>query len=52
MVISDGQTRVIDALKQKTQKADQLYTNLTTAVNTTWNERGKEFSQKTLKPKF
>ena len=52
MVISDGQTRVIDALKQKTQKADQLYTNLTTAVNTTWDERGKEFSQQTIKPKF
>ena len=28
MVISDGQTRVLEALEQKTQKAIELYENL------------------------
>ena len=33
MVISDGQTRVLEALEQKTEKAIQLYKNLTENVN-------------------
>ena len=33
MVISDGQTRVLEALEQKTQKARQLHRNLTENVN-------------------
>ena len=33
MVISDGQTRVLEALQQKTQKAIELHKNLTDNVN-------------------
>ena len=33
MVLSDGQSRVIKALKEKTKKAEQLYENLVKNVN-------------------
>lgn len=52
LVISDGQKRVIDALKQKTQKADQLYTNLTESVNSAFIENNKEFNQEIIKPSW
>ena len=52
MVISDGQTRVIEALNQKTQKAIELHKNLTQAVNTSYSETKKEFNQEVIKPNF
>jgi hypothetical protein len=52
MVISDGQTRVIEALQQKTQKAIELHKNLTQAVNSSYSEIKKEFNQTIQKPKF
>lgn len=52
MVISDGQTRVLEALQQKTQKAIELYENLTKAVNTSYTETKKEFKHEIIKPKF
>lgn len=52
LVISDGQTRVLEALQQKTEKAIQLYENLTQAVNTSYTESKKEFSHDIIKPKF
>lgn len=52
MVISDGQTRVIEALEQKTQKAIELHKNLTQAVNTSYSEVKKEFNQEVKKPNF
>lgn len=52
MVISDGQTRVIEALQQKTQKAIELYENLTKSVNATYLESVKEFNQSITKPNF
>jgi len=52
MVISDGQTRVIEALDQKTQKAIELHENLTQAVNTSYSEVKKEFNQEVKKPNF
>lgn len=52
VVISDGQTRVIEALEQKTQKAIELHKNLTQAVNTSYSETKKEFNQEVIKPKF
>jgi ERCC4-related helicase len=52
MVISDGQTRVIQALEQKTQKAIDLYENLVKNVNTSYIENKKEFNQEIIKPKF
>mgnify|MGYP003661233711 CR=1 FL=1 len=52
MVISDGQTRVIEALQQKTQKAIDLHRNLTENVNRTFTNEVKEFNKSIIKPKF
>ncbi len=52
MVISDGQTRVIQALEQKTQKAISLYENLVKNVNTEFINNKKEFKKELIKPKF
>lgn len=52
MVISDGQTRVLEALEQKTQKAIELYENLVKNVNQEYNESKKEFNQKILQPSW
>lgn len=52
MVISDGQTRVLEALQQKTQKAIELHKNLTENVNRSFVNNTKEFNQSIIKPKF
>lgn len=52
MVISDGQTRVIEALQQKTQKAIELHENLTKNVNSTFINIQKEFNKEIIKPNF
>lgn len=52
MVISDGQTRVLEALKQKTEKAKELYKNLVTNVNNNFAIEYKEFNKQVIKPKF
>ena len=52
MVISDGQTRVIDALQQKTQKAIDLHENLTKSVNGSFVNIKKEFTKDIIKPSF
>ena len=52
MVISDGQTRVLEALEQKTQKAIQLHKNLTENVNRSFENKVKEFNKEIVKPNF
>ncbi|WBC28414.1 DNA helicase [Rhodobacteraceae phage LS06-2018-MD05] len=52
MVISDGQTRVLEALEQKTQKAIELHKNLTKNVNRNFTNKVKEFNKEIIKPKF
>jgi len=52
MVISDGQTRVMEALQQKTEKAIQLYTNLVENVNRDFTHVNKEFNKQIETPKF
>ena len=52
MVISDGQTRVLEAIEQKTDKAIQLYENLTKNVNSNFTNKTKEFNKEIIKPKF
>jgi hypothetical protein len=52
MVISDGQTRVLEALKQKTQKAIDLHKNLTDNVNRVFEFNTKEFDKEVIKPTF
>jgi len=52
MVISDGQTRVIETLAQKTKKAIELHKNLTENVNSNFTNQIIEFNKKIIKPKF
>ena len=52
MVISDGQTRVLEALQQKTEKAVQLHKHLTENVNRSFENKVKEFNKEIIKPKF
>jgi len=52
MVISDGMTRVLEALTQKTEKAIQLYQSLTKAVNQPYHHQVKKFEQKVNLPRF
>jgi superfamily II DNA or RNA helicase len=52
VVVSDGQTRVLEALQQKTDKAIQLYKNLTENVNRQFTITQREFNKKVIKPQF
>lgn len=52
MVISDGQTRVLQALQEKTNKAVQLHRNLTENVNRAFEHSTKEFNKEIIKPSF
>jgi hypothetical protein len=52
LVISDGQTRVIETLQQKTKKSIDLYKNLVSSVNDNYNKKIKEFNKKVQLPKF
>tara|TARA_R110000824_G_scaffold279908_1_gene468001 strand:+ start:54 stop:1418 length:1365 start_codon:yes stop_codon:yes gene_type:complete len=52
IVISDGQTRVIETLKRKTKNAKKLYDNLKNNVNGSFKNTVKEFNQEIIKPKF
>jgi hypothetical protein len=52
LVVSDGQTRVLESLQKKTEKAKQLHTNLTNNVNGSFTEVVKEFNKEIITPKF
>ena len=52
MVVSDGQTSVLESLQKKTKKAIELHTNLTNNVNNSFEIVVKEFNKEILKPKF
>jgi len=52
LVISDGQTSVLESLKKKTEKAIQLHKNLTDNVNGSFKNTIKEFDKDIIKPKF
>jgi len=52
LVVSDGQTRVLEALQQKTEKAIQLHKNLTDNVNRSFEHKVKEFNKQIIKPKW
>ena len=52
LVISDGQTRVLEALQQKTKKAIDLHKHLTENVNRSFENKVKEFNKDIIKPKF
>tara|TARA_R110000824_G_scaffold265374_3_gene454239 strand:- start:187 stop:1416 length:1230 start_codon:yes stop_codon:yes gene_type:complete len=52
LVISDGQTSVLESLQKKTEKAKQLHTNLTNNVNKSFTVSTKEFNKEIITPKF
>lgn len=52
LVISDGQTRVLDAILQKTNKAIQLQTKLKENVNGSFLHKTKEFDKDIKLPNF
>lgn len=51
-VISDGQTRVIEALEQKTKKSIDLYKNLVKNVNQKFEHKTKEFNKQIILPSW
>jgi len=52
IVISDGQTRVIEAIDQKTKKSIQLYEHLVKNVNNTFIDKSINFEKSFIKPNF
>jgi hypothetical protein len=52
MVISEGQERVLEALKQKTTKAIELYSNLVAAANQSFSMTVKPFDKTVKLPEF
>lgn len=52
IVISDGQTRVIEALQHKTKKAIELHKNLTENVNRNFVNTVKDFNKEIIIPNF
>ena len=52
MVISEGQSRVIEALEEKTQKAISLYENLVENANSSFTHNVKPFDQQVIIPEF
>jgi hypothetical protein len=52
LVVSDGQTRVLQSLDIKTNKAIQLHKKLTKSVNQVFTHKQKEFKSTILKPSF
>jgi hypothetical protein len=52
MVLSEGQKRMVEAINQKRDKAENLYQRLTDAVNKTYDERYSEFDKKVALPGF
>jgi len=52
IVLSEGQSRVMQALDEKAQKAEALYSNLLECVSNPYNEQIREFEQKIILPEF
>lgn len=52
MVLSEGQKRMVEAISQKREKAENLYKKLTDAVNRVYDERYSEFNKKVALPGF
>lgn len=52
LVISEGQERVLEALEQKMQKAQELYENLVLAVNQDFSHTTRAFDKKVQLPEF
>lgn len=52
LVLSDGQTRVMESLQIKKDKADQMFTNLSKNVNSIYAIQQREFNTPIIQPAF
>lgn len=52
IILSDGQTKIMDALMAKKEKAVQMFENLTKQTNNTYTHNRKEFDKQITLPKF
>jgi len=52
IIISDGMSRVIDAIEQKAKKSQQLYENLVAAVNREYHDEVRDFKNNSKLPRF
>ncbi len=52
LVLSDGQTRVMESLQAKKTKADEMFTKLSNNVNSVFEIQKREFNQPIIKPSF
>lgn len=52
LVLSDGQTRIMESLQAKKNKADEMFTKLLENVNSVYAIQQQEFSKEIIKPKF
>lgn len=52
LIYSNGQTKVIQSLLEKAKKADQLFSNLNTALNLYKEEKYNPFNQELILPEF
>lgn len=52
LIYSNGQTKVIQSLLEKAKKADQLFSNLNTALNLYKEEKYNPFNQEIILPEF
>lgn len=52
LVLSDGQSRIMESLQAKKDKANQMFEKLSNNVNATFEIEIKQFSKDIIKPKF
>lgn len=52
LVLSDGQTKIMESLQLKKEKADDMFTKLSENVNSIYEIQKKEFTKKIIKPNF
>jgi hypothetical protein len=52
LVLSDGQTRIMDSLSVKKDKANDMFTKLSQNVNSIYEIQKREFTKEIIKPKF
>ena len=52
LVLSDGQTRIMESLQVKKDKANDMFTKLSENVNSIYEIQKREFTQDIIKPKF
>lgn len=52
LVLSDGQTRIMESLQAKKEKADDMFTKLSNNINSIYEIQKKQFTKEIIKPTF